>query len=277
MKPSVFEALEKDDKLRKDFFKACVLRLGLTVNEHDDDPPSLSPIHLSSIGGDVSNVLEQWEAAATSIDGEAYIKAEVDTFHIQSPSKAWSMEKLLKTVAEIKPRTDANERAEPENEAMGNNFLDYGTVMKELVPHNEPPTAKSTPYFNHRAYYSNLQGYRKAAIDESQNDRLGHYLLYGEVVTSTSTLLEKYVFTTLRPPSFVPHRNIRTEIQNLLLLYPRVPHSLLPLNSAEGAVAQTFGSRLPARLCSAHCSVIPSPSTPLRQLYSCNTSPRSPL
>ncbi len=49
---------------------------------------------------------------------------------------------------------------------------------------------KETPFFNHHAYFANLNQDRKSSMDVAC-PQIGDYLLYGEVVTSTNTLLEK--------------------------------------------------------------------------------------
>lgn len=51
-----------------------------------------------------------------------------------------------------------------------------------VVPHlGDVPSAETTPYFDHQLYYDNLRA----------KDQQGETLLYGEVLTSTSTLLDK--------------------------------------------------------------------------------------
>ena len=116
-------------------------------------------------------------------DGEEFIKAENDTFHLEKPS-AWSLGTLHEALAGIeKAETNQSEFSE-------DRFPDYNAVVKRLViDDNEPPTSKETPYFSHDAYYANFKHYNRDA--ETMEGSFGRSILYGEVVTSTNTLLEK--------------------------------------------------------------------------------------
>jgi biotin--protein ligase len=70
------------------------------------------------------------------------------------------------------------------------NILDYSKIVKRIAAHEEAwPEPKETPYFNHAVYYSSLQEYRERDGDA---ETWGDAFMYGEVVTSTNTLLEKY-------------------------------------------------------------------------------------
>ena len=116
-------------------------------------------------------------------DGHQIIRDDNDTFFIEQAS-AWSWD----GVADTLPRTedvDADEEAPSEDR-----ILDYRTITKQIVVHDENvPQTRATPSFNHQAYFSNLKQYqstsRRVQID------FGKHILYGEVVTSTNTLLEK--------------------------------------------------------------------------------------
>lgn len=188
----MIDALAGDDDARKAFFKACLHKLGMSINENDQEPSSLSRIHFSALNNDVSSVLKSWEDIAVMRDGEAYIKGEADTFHIEKPSSTWSMEKLAQTVSDIIPslKSDITKEAD---DGEGSGIPDPAAVIKRILSHTgAPPDAKETPYFNHSAYYSNLAAYNAYMPNTSPSSQaFGHYLLYGEVVTSTSTLLEK--------------------------------------------------------------------------------------
>lgn len=190
--PTVIYALANDDDSRKAFFKACLVKLGLSINENDQDPPSLSRIYFSALNSDISPVLRAWESLAIVRDGEAYIKGEVDTFHIEKPSSTWSMETLAQTISEfipsLRPGTTRDTNDEEES-----GIPEPTLAIKRILSYTEvPPDAKETPYFNHSAYYSNLAAYTSHMSHAGSSFPLfGQHLLYGEVVTSTSTLLEK--------------------------------------------------------------------------------------
>ena len=202
--PKLLEALTTDEKLRIDFMKACLAKLGLRVNEGSSDVPSLSRLHLSSAKpADITHLASTLSNSVTMEDGQEYIKAENDTFAIERPSK-FSVAHLKDVLPEVlqtnvegkakqpedsATRSAATQRASSDNTAE-DKMIDYEKIIKHLILHESgSPEGKSTPYFNHHAYFANLQTYQSMSrkIDPS----FGNMLLYGEVVTSTNTLLEK--------------------------------------------------------------------------------------
>ena len=168
--------------------KACLRKLGLKVNEGQNTIPSLSRLHLTSTKSpETTSILTALkEITHTGDDGEEYIKDENDTFHLEKPS-AWSLSKLEDSLPGSS--TSQGDDTEASSDAE-DKILDYSTVIKRLVVHEKDhPSGKETPYFNHQAYFSNLEHYQSQ--DRDANTDFGKYLLYGEVVTSTNTLLEK--------------------------------------------------------------------------------------
>jgi len=180
----VVDALARDDKARTDFLKACLAKLGLQTNQEQITVPSLSRLHLTSMHpSETSNVIESLRDIILTEDGEEYIKDENDTFHLEKPA-TWSMGSLVGALPQgSDEKTDQKDDAE-------DRILDYSTVVKRLSVHDKDhPSSKETPYFNHHAYYANLKHYQ--TLGENVNTDFGKHLLYGEVVTSTNTMLEK--------------------------------------------------------------------------------------
>ena len=185
--PKTIEQLERDDKLRSDFLKACLKKLGLQVNSGESTVPSLSRLHMTSNRpSDTADIIDSLREIITIEDGEEYIKDENDTFHLEKPS-TWSMKSLSESLP-----NPPKEKADEDAGVLGEDrILDYNTVVKRLLVHDtEYPTSKETPYFNHHAYYANLNHYHTTT--KSSDEAFGRNLLYGEVVTSTNTMLEKY-------------------------------------------------------------------------------------
>jgi biotin--protein ligase len=178
----VFDALEQDDKLRVDFFKACLMKLGLQVNQAEQSVPSLSRLHLSSIlPTESAELVSSLEEAITKEGDEEYIKGENDTFLIEKPER-WSMGALKEAIS-----GSAEEKAD---DGSSDSILDYNSIIKRIIPHEQEwPSSKETPYFNHHAYFANLTHYIQKT--NGTEGWFGKHLLYGEVVTSTSTMLEK--------------------------------------------------------------------------------------
>lgn len=190
----VVDALAQDDKQRTDFLKACLIKLGLQVNQEAQAVPSLSRLHLTSSNpSDVAELVASWAPIITLENGEEHIKGENDTFHLEKPS-SWSMSSLTKAVTSIVPgvggeKTDQGSGG-GDAAADDDRILDYDQVVKKLVPHeSDRPSSKDTPYWNHDAFFANYTHYHAASKDT--DSEFGRYLLYGEVVTSTNTLLEK--------------------------------------------------------------------------------------
>ncbi|CAJ2505504.1 Uu.00g128980.m01.CDS01 [Anthostomella pinea] len=178
--------LRDDDSNRASFLEACLSKLELEANQESSGVPSLSRLHLSSINSrDVDDMLHSWEDIITREDGEEYIRGEQDTFHLEKPETRWSMGGLKESLPS-KGTTDQLTSASSRNDEA---IVDYSTVTKRVVLHeNAWPEAKATPYFNHHAFFTSLKEYRKT---DTEAEEWGDFLMYGEAVTSTNTLLEK--------------------------------------------------------------------------------------
>jgi len=178
------DALAEDDKPRTDFLMACLLKLGLKVNQENTAVPSLSRLHLSSnLPNGASDIITALQEIITIENGEEYIKDDNDTFHLENPS-AWSLGPLSEALPGAKGEK-TNEVGDGEDR-----ILDYSTVVKRLIVHDkEPPASKETPYFNHHAFFANLKHFTSQT--DGSHDNFGNNLMYGEVVTSTNTMLEK--------------------------------------------------------------------------------------
>lgn len=112
-------------------------------------------------------------------NGNEFIRAEADTFQIVSQEDGLDLSELQDNL----PQTE--------------NIDDPSSVIKKIIPHeNKLPSDELTPRFSHERFYSSLKHYRKI---ESTADQWGDVLLYGDVVTSTNTLLEKCVSFFLLP------------------------------------------------------------------------------
>lgn len=115
-------------------------------------------------------------------DGE-YLKDEYDTFKIEK-SGVYSMGSLAESLP-AESKDSGSETTESEG------IVDYQAIIKRLVVHDDIPSSKMTPYFNHHAFYTHLRDYQ--AKSKEGASLFGSNLLYGEVLTSTNTVIEKYV------------------------------------------------------------------------------------
>lgn len=170
--------------------KACLLKLGLHVNQEQTTIPSLSRLHLSSaVVSDTAKLMEALQDIITVQDGEEYIRDENDIFHLEKPA-TWSLASLGHTLpgaTEKDPEGEQSENAEDQDK-----MIDYNEIVKRLVIHDkDQPESKDTPYFNHQAFFANLKHYESQSRESGET--FGKNILYGEVVTSTNTMLEKYI------------------------------------------------------------------------------------
>jgi biotin--protein ligase len=171
---SLIEAITQDDESRSSFMKACLTKLGLEVSQ-TGSVPSLSRVHLSAlVPSEVDELLHSCGDIITKEDGEEFIHDMSDVFHIEKPDLRWSMTTL--------------DEALDDTAGLDKN-IDYSKIVKRVVTHeNAWPEPKETPYFNHAVLYSSLREYREK--DRDAND-WGNIFMYGEVLTSTNTILEK--------------------------------------------------------------------------------------
>lgn len=211
------DAILADDKGRTGFLRACLIKLGLEVSQNTESVPSLSRLHLSAAQpSSISELVHSWhEAGLVRKDdgGLEWIKGENDTFCLEQVGR-WNMAGVKSAVADVLPQavkdalpdtvapTSASTAVQKENRApqtaaqadpssSTDRILDYNALTKHLVAHEtELPDGKETPYFNHHAYFANLRVFAQQHAKESRGE-WGQSLLYGEVVTSTNTMLEK--------------------------------------------------------------------------------------
>lgn len=172
--------------------KACLEKLGLKVSQDVTSVPSLSRLHLSSLHNFlVPELLSSWEDIITKDDGEEYIRGGNDIFLLEKNDSRWSLNSLIQSL----PILGGKESHAADNLGAGGSddrIIDFSKVIKHLFPHETQwPETKETPCFNHHAFYANLQYYQNEKSSEAEE--FGKYLMYGEVVTSTNTMLEKSV------------------------------------------------------------------------------------
>lgn len=185
----VIKQLHGDEKHRVDFLKACMIKLGLNVSD-DQNVPSLSRLYVSStLPSSTAELLSKITPLITKDDqGEELLKDDNDTFHIVKPS-TWNMTDLAKALP-TEGLTKDGKPAVAKSDTPSDQIIDYNMIIKQMLVHDsDHPDPKTTPYFNHAAYYSNLQQYQSKS--RLRTGSFGSHLLYGEIVTSTNTMLEK--------------------------------------------------------------------------------------
>jgi biotin---protein ligase len=218
------------------FVKACLTKLGLEVNDGKAEVPALTSLHLSSIANtEVTELLYSFGNVIEKEDGREYIKDEADTFHIKTDAASPDISALA-----ISDPTSGDLASDT------NGTVDYNKILKVIIPHEAGlPTSADTPRFNHKLYFSSLKKYQLKE-DSAAEWQWGNVFMYGDVVTSTNTLLEKYA-----PPASIKfaHRlaNFRLGIRNSLVPSLTASHWRHQHKSLVAAAGATSGSRLRAR------------------------------
>lgn len=219
----MIDAITATDADRIAFLGLILRKLGLNVNEQEQAVPSLSRLHLTSHNPTaVADLVASWTEVITVVDGEEYIQGGNDVFHIEKEGSAWSVKELKRAVSAVseklptigslqgkvhekdggseedtkevkkQPATkeeEIHECIEYTANSAFDQILSYDKVIKTIVPHaNSLPSTRETP-FHHEAFYANLHHYHNKLRNPSAS--FGATLLYGEVVTSTNTLLDK--------------------------------------------------------------------------------------
>lgn len=205
MKPGVYEALVADDTLRLAFLKACLRKLGLEVNEQEQATPTLTPIYMSSSQPlAIAALRASLYQHATDINDAAYLQAETDTFRISNPESTLALVETTEAALEALSRTTTSGTSRSKSRQASDQIVDHSTLVKDLIPCSSAwPSPTTTPFFNHPAYFTALAAYYAATpahILAPDQRTTGTHVLYGEVVTSTSTLLESNpALTSLLP------------------------------------------------------------------------------
>ncbi|TGZ83394.1 class II aaRS and biotin synthetase [Ascodesmis nigricans] len=195
----LINTLAADDAHRIQFIKLILSKLDITVPEAPSAQviPELSSIHLTSfIPSDCGHLLSRLSDIITDTNDstpEKQIKDEADTFIVEVNSS--SSKSSSDAISHIAPTdTTLNYSGEPVLNT------DYTSTPKRLIIHNSGfPNDTETPHFNHAAFYGSLEYYR--SLSRMSPSQFGQFMLYGETVTSTNTLLEKNVKLLTRLPS----------------------------------------------------------------------------
>ena len=207
-----------------------MLKLGLKVNQDQIAVPSLSRLHLSAkVPHAVNEAVAALHDFIVREDGEELIKDDHDIFVLETP-KTWSMKELKESLVATSDARDEGADSDPADAE--DRILDYSAIRKRVVVHEKglPPT-KETPYFNHDAYFANLEKYQEE--DESMDPAFGRLLLYSEVITSTNSILEKSVPACLSSPAITPPTDLTPDRNTQLLR--RLPAGFLATATVQVA------------------------------------------
>ncbi|KFH65277.1 hypothetical protein MVEG_08758 [Podila verticillata NRRL 6337] len=200
--PNVVSRLLEQDKERVLLLRSLLTRLGLKLNQQEPQAslintgsdielppgaiqgiPDLTSLYLASTRPSITQELTK--SLKSLVAGAGLIKEANDTFQlIDSPQHAAPFH--TPTLSE-----DADGEGEEK-------------VIKNIIlcPEGAPP-ANLTPQFTMDTFFNHLQQLRSASFNGGQL-RFGDSLLYGQVVTSTQTMLDRnFVLCQKLPNGFV--------------------------------------------------------------------------
>ena len=178
------DAIIADDRSRIEFLRTCLTRLGLCVPKDHHPVPSLSRLHLSATDPSVVlNLVRDWRDAGmveAGDDGVDWIRGEQDHLRLTHVAQKPICPPLLSSFSS----NEASDHKTPTDSVVSHDRLHECNASTQLVVHyNTPPDPSTTPDFNHATYFSRLQ-------TNNPSNPWGSPLLYGRVMTSTSTLLD---------------------------------------------------------------------------------------
>lgn len=157
----------------EELLRACIGKLGLKLEQKEDDDLQLSALHISSITpSNAQKLKDSWHDLIIPKDQAEYIIDIKDTFRIEIVTTETSVamnEKNGESLAAFDPSR--------------------GSDLSIFVHVQDHPTHEETPLFDHNEFYSALR--QRRSTSPQQLDGFGSYIMYGQVMTSTNTILER--------------------------------------------------------------------------------------
>lgn len=164
----VIETLQKENKDRLEFLRSCLVELGLNVNKKVLERPALTPLFLTSLQDDVCERL--------IFDLEENVVQDDD----QIINIGYDRIKIHKSLDDL-PQFQKGDPHEDPDTAIKNIYV---------CGQNLPPL-EDTPYFNIAEFQHYLKQFYTETGQLSNNHLTGASFMYGEVLTSTSTLMDR--------------------------------------------------------------------------------------
>ena len=176
--------------------------LGPTVNPIPRHPLPQFLSHLPGKSDIVETVLRGLglpNTNAESSDGSdlGVIKDTADTFHFR---KVATLEDAARLMADAR-KVSATDTSSPHAATA---MADAPRVIIVLPP-DVLPARELTPQFDARKYFEVLTSVRGDKANDADNWGIGEALFYGEAVTSTQTMLDRYVPSPLLPSVTITH------------------------------------------------------------------------
>lgn len=176
----VMKSLKVTNKTRIEFLRECVKKLGLKVNEKEYSRPKLTPLFLTS--------MDKKSATELISNLESNLSYQIQNIIDLGKDKI----AVNKTVQYIHKNPTDDIQEDPE------------LAIKNLyLCDAELPDKSITPYFDLKYFEECLLTYYKESGQELTPESQGFTFIYGEVVTSTSVLMDiNYRWLPLLPAGF---------------------------------------------------------------------------
>lgn len=186
----IIKELKEENYRRLEFMKSLFEYMNLKVQSNFQDInglPKITPLKLTSQSSSALQTLIDKFSEKIGFKGIKHdvLVGDEDTFLFVDTEndknyKFGSVELNSKQI--LLPKQTDHDKEEEED-------IDPSDMTKvvEAFFHSLPPP-ESTPYFNHQLFYDSLLDYRDKTRCKGD---YGSILLYGQVITSTSTILEK--------------------------------------------------------------------------------------
>jgi len=157
----------------EELLRACIGKLGLKLEHEKDADLQLSVLHISSITpSNAQKLKDSWQDLLMPRDQAEYIVDMKDTFRIETVT--------TETFVAMN---------EKRNESLAAFDPSRGSDLRIFVHVKDHPTHEDTPFFDHNEFYSGL--IQRRSTSPQQLHDFGSYIMYGQVMTSTNTILEK--------------------------------------------------------------------------------------
>lgn len=182
---SLVEELKASEEDRKTFLRVVFARMGLQVVGFDNksglqenQSPALTPIYLSAINNEVAqSVASKLRALATE---SLIIKDGNDRFRLLEADD----DPVSSELASLSLTSENDDTPPPPLQ-----------IKLPAARETDPvcPAKSLTPHFDLKAYFTALAAQRSQEWGGGRWLRFGNAALYAEVITSTQTVLDKYV------------------------------------------------------------------------------------
>lgn len=183
---------------RVEFLRLCLVKMGLKVNFDLNPVPKLSILALTAISTPLIDDLLKTLQTEVGFEGSDHnlLKGPNDTFRFTESRKTLFVGDKATTAIDIEEEKRDEKKliiqGEP-GEPGTDSYQDPADAVKEVEVYlSGYPDHRQTPHFNHETYYHKLRSiHHTSSSSNYTNGKLGSIMLYGEVVTSTSTMLDK--------------------------------------------------------------------------------------